>query len=156
MEQNLKENITITSNAFKNGGAIPVKYTGKGEDVSPDLELSNISPQAKSIAIIMDDLSIGSFNHWVIWNIPPMKKIPEAIPRGVGTGILGGAVQGKGYGINQYKGPNPPSGTHKYKFNVFVLDTLLNLSSNMGKSELLKQMEGHILQYGTITGKFSK
>ena len=157
MDYSLKENITITSRAFTDGGTIPVKYTGKGEDISPDLELSAISPKAKSIAIIMDDLDFpygGIFNHWVIWNVPPMMQIPEAIPPGAQVSSLGGAIQGKGYGINQYKGPNPPFGTHRYKFNVYVLDTMLNLDSNAGKKELLKKMDGHILQYGSITGKF--
>lgn len=156
VDLNLKENITITSNAFTNGGTIPVRYTGKGEDVSPDLELSSISPEAKSIAIIMNDLDFptGVFNHWVIWNLPPMLQIPEAIPQGAQVGSLGGAIQGKGYGVNRYKGPNPPFGTHRYKFNVYVLDTMINLSSNAGKKDLLKQMDGHVLQYGSITGKF--
>lgn len=156
MDLNLEENITITSNAFTDGGTIPVRYTGKGEDVSPGLELSSVSPEAKSIAIIMDDLDFpfGIFNHWVIWNIPPMLQIPEAIPQGAAVGSLGGAVQGKGYGVNRYKGPNPPFGTHRYKFKVYILDTVFDLDSNTGKKELLKQIEGHVLQYGSITGKF--
>jgi Raf kinase inhibitor-like YbhB/YbcL family protein len=104
----------------------------------------------------MDDLDfpLGVFNHWVIWNIPPQTQIPEAIPHGAVVNSLGGAIQGKGYGINQYKGPNPPFGTHRYKFNVYVLDTKINLDSKADKKELLKQMDGHILQYGSITGKF--
>lgn len=156
MDINLTENLTVTSNAFTNGGTVPVKYTGKGEDISPDLELSALAPGAKSIAIIMDDLDfpMGVFNHWVIWNIPPMTQIPEAIPKGAAVSELGGAIQGKGYGVNQYKGPNPPFGTHRYKFKVYVLDTKLNLDSNAGKKDLLNKMDGHILQYGSITGKF--
>lgn len=156
MDLSLTENLNVTSNAFTNGGTIPVKYTGKGEDISPDLELSALAPGAKSIAIIMDDLDfpMGVFNHWVIWNIPPMTQIPEAIPKGATVSALGGAIQGKGYGVNQYKGPNPPFGTHRYKFKVYVLDTMINLDSNAGKKDLLNKMDGHILQYGSITGKF--
>jgi len=152
----MKENIKITSEAFTDGGTIPVKYTGKGENVSPDFILSFVAPKAKSIAVTMDDLEFpfGVMNHWVIWNIPPMQHIPADIPHGAVVDSLGGAIQGRGYGKNRYKGPKPPFGTHHYNYDVYVLDTLIDLDSKYGKKELLKEMEGHILQYGTITGKF--
>lgn len=156
MDPDIDENIIITSNAFKDGETIPVRYTGKGEDVSPDLKLSDISPEAKSIAIIMDDLDfpLGVYNHWVIWNIPVTENIPEAIPQGETVDALNGAIQGVGYGKHMYKGPNPPFGTHRYKFKVYVLDTMLDLNSSSGKKDLIKKIDGHILQYGSITGKF--
>jgi Raf kinase inhibitor-like YbhB/YbcL family protein len=157
MDLNITENMTVTSDAFKNGGTIPIKYTGEGEDVSPALKLSSVSPEAKSIAVIMDDLDIpfGPFNHWVIWNIPVMNHIPEGIPAGAEVSSLGGAMQGIGYGKNRYAGPKPPKkSTHRYKYQVYVLDTKLNLNSRAHKKDLLKQMQGHILQYGSITGKY--
>lgn len=154
----LTENMTVTSNAFVDGGSIPVKYTGVGEDISPDLHLSEISPEAVSIALLMDDLDfpMGTYNHWVVWNLPVMKDIPEAIPAGPVIETLQNAVQGKGYGVNRYKGPNPPFGTHRYKYQVYVLDIKMDLNSNAGKKELLEQMKGHVLQYGSITGNFKK
>lgn len=154
----LTENMTVTSNAFVDGGQIPVKYSGLGEDVSPDLHLSEISPGAKSIAVMMDDLDfpLGTYNHWVMWNVPVQTDIPEAIPAGAIVESLQNAVQGKGYGVHRYKGPNPPFGTHRYKFQVYVLDTVIDLSSDAGKKDLLEQIEDHVLQYGTITGKFTK
>ncbi len=153
---NIKENIIITSSAFEDGGTIPKKYTGQGEDISPDFSLSSVSPEAKSIAIIMDDLDfpMGVYNHWVIWNLPVMEQIPAAIPPGKKVEALYDAIQGKGYGKNKYKGPNPPFGSHRYKYKIYVLDTLLDLESDSGKRDLLKKMEGHVLQYGSITGKF--
>lgn len=80
------EELTVTSNSFESDGAIPIQYTGRGEDISPFLKLSEISEGAKSLAIIMDDLDvplIGTYNHWVIWNVPIQDVIPEAIPHGV-------------------------------------------------------------------------
>ncbi|HKL79374.1 MAG TPA: YbhB/YbcL family Raf kinase inhibitor-like protein [Mobilitalea sp.] len=150
------ENIIITSSAFEDGGTMPVKYTGKGEDLSPELILSEVSSEALSVAVIMDDLDVpfGIYNHWVIWNLPVQEVIPEAIEHGAVVNSLNGAVQGKGYGRHCYKGPNPPFGTHRYQFHVFVLDCKLELSSYSGKKDLMKSMEGHILQYGSITGKF--
>lgn len=155
-----EENLIITSEAFEEGGIIPVKYTGRGEDISPQLKLNRINSGAKTIAIIMDDLDhpIGVYNHWVIWNIPTsFDIIPEDIPRKEFLPSLGNAVQGKsGYGgKHYYRGPKPPFNlSHKYVFKVYVLDTILHLGKDTNKEKLQKAMRGHILQYGTLSGKF--
>lgn len=152
-------NMTVTSPAFKDGEMMPRKYTGRGEDVSPPLELQSLISNAKTIAIIMDDLDfpLGVFNHWVIWNIPAEStSIPEAITKGEIVTSLGNAVQGKSqYGEKHYyRGPLPPFGVHRYIFKVYVLDTELQLSKDAGKADLQKAMDGHIIQYGTLLGKF--
>ncbi|MGL6197299.1 MAG: YbhB/YbcL family Raf kinase inhibitor-like protein [Lachnospiraceae bacterium] len=150
--------IQVTSNAFEDGGNIPKQYTGFGDDISPELILSSISDDAISIAIVMDDLDIPfikSYNHWTIWNIPVMEQIPENIPYGAVVESLNGAKQGVGYGKNRYRGPKPPTfirGTHHYVFHVFVLDCMLDLNTASGKKELIKAIDGHVLQYGNITG----
>lgn len=159
-EYDLPVNLKVTSTAFENDGDIPIKYTGKSEDISPALELDTIDADAKTIAITMDDLDhpLGTYNHWVIWNIPAsFGNIPEGIPKEEVVNSLGESIQGKsGYGGKHwYRGPLPPFGIHKYIFKVYVLDTTLNLDKDAGKSELLKAMKEHILQYGTLTGKFS-
>ena len=141
--------ISVASSAFENLGTIPDKYTGRGEDISPDIELLELMESATSIAIIMDDLDVpwkSNFTHWVVWNIPATAYISE--------GLLGidDAVQGVAFGQNRYRGPMPPFGTHRYQFHVFVLDSTLNLNRSCGKSDLLNAMDGHILQYGTLTG----
>jgi len=151
--------LTVTSSAFENLGAIPDKHTGHGEDISPDLQLSELMESAVSIAIIMDDLDVpwkSNYTHWVIWNIPAVTYIPEGISHGEAVLELYGAVQGVAYGHNRYRGPMPPFGTHRYQFHVFVLDTTLDLDSSCGKSDLLDAIEGHILQYGTLTGWYPR
>lgn len=155
-DYSLTENLKVTSDAFTEGGMIPTKFTGRGEDISPNLKLAEISPDAKSIAVIMDDHDhpLGIYNHWVIWNIPVSNEVPEGISHGKIVNSLGGAVQGNGYGRHKYRGPKPPYGTHRYKFNVYVLDTTLDLSSDSGKAELVQSMKGHVLQYGSLTGKY--
>ena len=154
-------NLEVTSNGFEDGGYIPIKYTGRGEDISPELIIHDINSDAKSIAIIMDDLDhpIGVYNHWVIWNITAdLTKIPEGIPRQEVVPSLGDAIQGKsGYGgKHYYRGPKPPFGSHKYIFKVYVLDIILDLEKDAGKRTLQEAMDGHILQYGTLTGHFGK
>lgn len=157
MENTNFEELTVTSEAFESEQSIPIMYTGRGDDISPSLKLSKISTDAKSIAIIMDDIDhppFGIFNHWVIWNIPVQDTIPQDIPHGAVVETLGGAVQGNGYGKHRYRGPKPPFGSHRYKFNVYVLDCELDLDSNSGKKELIKCMDGHVIQYGYLIGKF--
>mgnify|MGYP001083179788 CR=1 FL=1 len=152
-----QEALAVTSSAFLEGGKIPVKHTGRAEDISPELKLSAVSEKAKSIAVILDDLDVpgmGILTHWVIWNLPVQNFIPENIPHGEVVPSLGNAVQGIGYGKHRYRGPNPPHGSHRYRFHVYVLDKRLDLSGDSGKNELLKAMEGHILQYGSLTGQF--
>lgn len=147
--------LSVSSPDFENLGVIPDKHTGRGEDISPAFELSGIAEGAASIAIIMDDLDVpwkSNFTHWVIWNIPVTTQIPEGISHGETISELGGAIQGVAFGRNRYRGPMPPFGTHRYQFHIFVLDTTLDLAGSCGKSDLVDAMEGHILQYGTLTG----
>jgi phosphatidylethanolamine-binding protein (PEBP) family uncharacterized protein len=77
--------LKVTSATFFDNEYIPKKYTGFGEDISPEFHLHNLSVKAVSIAIIMDDLDIPfirALNHWLIWNIPRTDWIPENIPYG--------------------------------------------------------------------------
>jgi hypothetical protein len=156
-EENMEITLDVTSPAFKNGGNIPIKYTGRGDDISIPLEFNNVISDAKSIAIIMDDpdAPFGTFTHWLIWNIPITESIQENVPKN--EKVLNGAIQGKnGFGKIGYMGPNPPSGTHTYRIKVYVLDTLLDLDSNASKNTLESAIKDHILQYGLLEGKFSK
>ena len=152
------EKIEIKS-VFGNNEKIPKKYTCDGEDISPPLEISNVSEGAKSIAIIVDDpdAPFGTFTHWVIWNIPPTSKIPEAIPKGKEISDPFTARQGKNdFGNYGYGGPCPPPGKpHRYFFKVYVLDVMLELKDG-SKDELLKAMEGHVIQYGELVGLYGR
>jgi Raf kinase inhibitor-like YbhB/YbcL family protein len=157
----MEENLKVISDSFENGGNMPVKYTGKGQDVSPELRLDGITEDAVSMVIMMDDLDhpFGTYNHWVMWNVPAsFDLIPEAVPSETVVASLGNAVQGKSHygGKHYYRGPLPPFGSHTYRFSVFVLDTMLELDSNAGKADVMKAMNGHILQYGTLNGEFGQ
>lgn len=154
------DTLTIKSPSFEDNGFMPKKHTGFGEDVSPAFNLLNLSDKAVSLAIIMDDLDIpfiSAYNHWLIWNLWPMEEIPENIPYGAGT--LENAVQGIGYGRHRYRGPKQPvfiRNIHRYVFNFYVLDCYLELDCNSTKKELLAKMQGHVLQQGSITGKYKR
>ena len=141
--------LIIECNELHNGETFPVKYTHRGGDVSPEFKLKNLNKNGKTIVIIFDDLD-KPMNHWIIWNLPLMDIIPENNPKENILENIGNAKQKR-----QYRGPNPPLGIkHKYQFNIYVLDCELNLENNVNKKELVKAMEGHIIQYGFIYGYY--
>jgi Raf kinase inhibitor-like YbhB/YbcL family protein len=142
--------LTIQSPAFENNGFIPAKYTCNGEGINPSLTIENLPQEAISLALIIEDpdAASGTFDHWIMWNIPPNKEIKENAAPG---------IEGKNSKReNMYMPPCPPSGTHHYHFKVFALDTMLNLKDNTDKKALLKAMEGHILAKGELIGLYKK
>ncbi|MDR0508228.1 MAG: YbhB/YbcL family Raf kinase inhibitor-like protein [Candidatus Methanoplasma sp.] len=151
------KDLIVKPAAFENEELIPIDYTGHGADISPEIHLLNIDERAKSIAITMDDMGhlMPAYNHWLIWNIPVMEIIPKNIPHGEIVESLSGAVQGCGYGKNGYRGPKPPlNRSHRYQFNVFILDCKLDLPATSKKRDLIQAMEGHILQQNAFAGHY--
>jgi len=148
----------LTSSAFSAGQAIPVKYSCKGNNISPALAWSNAPANTKSFALIVDDPDApsGIWVHWVAFNIPAtVTSLPEAVP--TGAQLANGGLQGKNSSSHMgYDGPCPPSGLHRYFFKLYALDAVLNLSSDANKSQLLQAMQGHVLAQGELMGTFSK
>jgi len=143
---------------FGNGDFIPKKYTCDGQDISPPLRLANLDKNAKSIVIIVEDpdAPLGTFTHWIIYNIPPTEEIPEGIPHGKVIDKPFKARQAKNdFGFYGYGGPCPPSGVHRYYFKVYVLDITLE-DREYTKDELMKAIEGHVIQYGELIGKYGR
>lgn len=145
--------LTITSTAFNDGAPIPALYTCEGKDVSPPLAVGAVPSGARSLALIVDDpdAPAGTWVHWVVWNIPPdTREISEGR-------LPPGAVQGKNdFKRNAYGGPCPPSGTHRYFFKLYALDTTLNLPNAATKSALEKAMQGHILARRQLMGTYRR
>jgi Raf kinase inhibitor-like YbhB/YbcL family protein len=148
----------IESSAFSEGGKIPRPYTCDGKDVSPPLSWSGIPTEAKSLALICDDpdASGKAWVHWVAFNLPPRAQgLPESVP--ARESVSGGGTQGTNdFRKLGYGGPCPPSGTHRYLFKLYALDTEVKLTSGGTKADLERAMEGHILAHATLTGKYSR
>ena len=145
--------IQLTSDAFANGQSIPAKYTCKGRNISPALAWTEPPAGTQSLALIMDDPDApgGTWVHWVLFNIPASaRNLQEDLPA---SGI---SVGKNSWGDMRYGGPCPPSGTHRYFFKLYALDTGLSLSPGVIKEQLLKAMQGHILAQGELMGTFSK
>jgi len=143
----------ITSSAFQNGELIPVKFTADGADVNPPLRLEGVPEGAKSLVLIMDDpdAPVGVWDHWIVFNIPAsVTEISE-------NSTPEGAVVGRNsWGRQEYGGPAPPSGVHRYFFKLYALDTTLNLPAGATKSQVESAMKGHILAEAQLMGKYSR
>jgi len=144
----------LSSSAFIQSQAIPVKYTCDDQDVSPPLQWSEPPQGTQSFALICDDpdAPVGTWVHWVLFNIPAeTRELPEqGLPPG-------GSVDGKNsWGRTGYGGPCPPGGTHRYFFKLYALDTTLDLPAGVDKAKLLKAMEGHILGQADLMGTYSR
>lgn len=141
------------SSDFKDGERIPERFTCQGENINPRLELSGVPEEAKCLAIIMDDpdAPMGTFVHWVLWNIPITEEIPEDAKDigvdGAGTSSRAG-----------YHGPCPPPGhgPHRYFFKIYALDSMLDPEPGSGKKALEDAMQGHVLASAQLMGTFER
>ena len=140
--------LAISSPAFKNGGFIPAKYTCDGDDVNPLLDIEGVPEGTQTLVLIVDDpdAPMGTWDHWIVWNIPPVERIGENSVPGI-EGL-------NDFRKHSYGGPCPPSGTHRYFFKVYALDMKLDLDRNSRKKDVEKAMKGHILAEGEIIGLY--
>jgi len=147
------EGLLMTSPAFKSGGTIPAAFTCDGPDVNPPLAIRNAPAGTRSLALIVDDPDApsGMWVHWVLWNIgPAVREIAE-------NSVPAGAAQGRNdFRKTAYGGPCPPSGTHRYFFKLYALDTMLDLPGGTTKAGLEKAMGGHILARAELTGTYRR
>jgi Raf kinase inhibitor-like YbhB/YbcL family protein len=144
--------MTLTSPAFADGAAIPAKYSLRGGDVSPELQIGGVPAHAKSLVLVVDDPDSpsGLWTHWLVWNISPKTTV---IAEGKAPP---GAVQGKNsFGNVRYDGPVPPSGTHHYCFHIYALDAPLNLPAGSNNDAVKEAMNNHIVGSGSTIGLYS-
>jgi hypothetical protein len=151
--------IHLTSSAFAEGQSIPIVYTCDGEDQSPPLAWSNLPTNTESLVLICDDpdAPMGTWVHWLVYNIPPdIKGLSAGIPNAEILHI--GAQQGKNdFRRIGYGGPCPPRGNrHRYHFKLYALDSKLDLQGGVTKSVLEDAMNGHILAEGRLMGTYQR
>ncbi len=156
--------ITVHSEAFAQNQAVPQKYTGDGDDVSPPLRWSQPPEHAKELALIVDDPDAPSrqpWVHWVIYKIPATEQgLTEGIPADERLSSSPvGALQGENsWGAVGYRGPAPPKGhgVHHYHFKLYALDAELPLEPGLDKKSLLEAMSGHVLAEGELVGTYQR
>ncbi|MCK9614114.1 MAG: YbhB/YbcL family Raf kinase inhibitor-like protein [Candidatus Omnitrophica bacterium] len=140
----------LTSPDFKNNEYLPKKFTCDGKAINPSLNIESIPDNAKSLALIVDDpdAPAGTFIHWIVFDIPVTNKIAENTAPGK-QGITSSRTK-------EYVSPCPPSGTHRYFFKIYALDTMLNLKEGITKQELEAAMKGHIVAQAEMIGLYKR
>lgn len=143
----------MTSPVFRDGEAIPSRFTCDGADTNPPLAFYGFPDEARSLVLIMDDPDApgGTWTHWTLWNIPPaMKEIAEdSVPRGASEGMTDSGRSGWG-------GPCPPDREHRYFFRLFALDVSLDLRQGASVGALRSAMEGHVLAEASLMGRYER
>ena len=148
----------LTSPAFENGGHIPTRHTGEGEDVSPQLTWSDAPDGTKSFALVCHDPDAPlikpatyGFVHWVCYGIPG--SVTE-LSEGVGDYTCGV----NDFGKQHYGGPMPPEGhgTHHYFFWLFALAAEPDLPPGLTMWELLDSIEADVIGMNRLMGTYSR
>lgn len=155
--------LTIESTAFKNNERVPARFSGDGDDVSPQLSWSGVPDGTAELALIMDDPDAPTAEpwvHWVIYKIPAdTTALRENVAKTETLSSPSGAMQGKNsWGKIGYGGPAPPRGhgVHHYHFKVYALDQTLSVSRGLTKNQLLSAMKGHILAEAELVGTYQR
>lgn len=155
--------LTLTTTAFQDGGSIPDQYTGQVQNpVSPVLTWSNVPANTQSFVLHMHDPDVAlnkntsDVIHWIVWNIPATATgLPENVPA-VATspdGMIQGNNQG---GMPGYRGPGAPATgpPHHYTWELFALDTKLDLPPTATRDDVIKAINGHINGKAVLVGRF--
>jgi Raf kinase inhibitor-like YbhB/YbcL family protein len=150
--------LRIESRAFSNGKPIPAPFTADGRDVSPPLSWSGVPADAKSLALVCEDPDAprGNWVHWVLYDLPPTATgLPEGVP--ASDRLESGGVHGTNdFGKLGYGGPAPPSGTHRYFFRLYALDSRLDLPPGTTRAKLSRAMEGRVRAEAEVMGTYSR
>jgi len=157
--------LTLTTSAFSDGGEIPARFTQSDPNaVSPKLEWTNVPAGTVTFALILHDPDVAlqkktdDVLHWMIFNIPgTAHELPEGVP--ANATLSDGTIQAKNLrGGVGYMGPGAPPAEpeHHYTFELFALDTKLDLGPDATRADVLKAIDGHILGKGVLVGRFHR
>ncbi len=155
-------NMIVTSPSFENDGYIPERFTcdgstaltASGGDINPELDISGVPAETKSLALIVHDPDApmaGGFTHWLVWNINPKTPVikEESVPPG--------SLEGKNdSGKIGYIGPCPPSGVHHYHFTIYALSAIIDLKSGSDKKSLESEINKHLIAQADLVGLYQR
>ena len=144
--------MTLSSPAFVADGPIPVRFTCDGVDVSPALAWSGAPSGTFAYALLVDDPDAGGFVHWMALDLPGDRTALDE-----GASEAGGLAEGTNdFGRTGWSGPCPPSGTHRYVFELFALDRTLGLAGHPRSAEVRRALDGHVLATGRLVGTYHR
>ena len=152
--------LLVTSGAFVSGSGLDDKFTQNGDNMSPSINWSKGPQGTQSYAVLVEDSGVNRpepIVHWVIYNIPSTaSSLPQNVP--TDATLENGAQQGKNVrGSAGYIGPKPPAGqTHPYHFQVFALNTKLNIDpANADRNTVVNAMKNHVLASGDLVANYT-
>ncbi len=145
--------LTLRSPAFRNGSAIPGRYTCAGEGISPPLAWSGVPRRTKELVLLMEDPDADRFVHWTVLAISPtLKRLTQGrVPRG--------AVETENsFGKRGWGPPCPPKGDepHRYVFALYATSVRLGLGPDSAPDEVRQGLADRSLARGTLTGRFGR
>lgn len=141
------------SSAFENSKLIPRKYSLEADNLNPPLEIKDVPQTATSLAILIEDpdAPMGIWTHWLVFNLPiSLRSVGE------GAGINAGIIGKNSWGKNEYGGPCPASGEHRYFFKLFALNQALDLNEKADRQDFLEAIQGKIIDRAEFFGIFSR
>ncbi|MGB9978399.1 YbhB/YbcL family Raf kinase inhibitor-like protein [Methanobacterium sp.] len=151
--------INLMSDVFEEGDIIPTRHTCDDINVSPPLRWDSLPSHALSFAILCEDpdAPMGTWTHWIIFNIPPdVKELSaeienkEHLEMGITQGV-------NDFGYVGYGGPCPPEGEeHRYIFRIYALDTTLNLGPGTKREEFSRALNENVLDDGRLMGIYGR
>jgi Raf kinase inhibitor-like YbhB/YbcL family protein len=148
----------LESQAFDHGADVPRRHTCDGSDLSPPLSWTGAPEDTRSFALIVDDpdAPAGTWVHWVLYNLPgSTTRLPEAAS-GADT-LPPPTLEGvNGWGRSDYGGPCPPSGTHRYFFRLYALNTELSLGPGATAAAVLAAAKAHVLDEAVLMGRYQR
>jgi Raf kinase inhibitor-like YbhB/YbcL family protein len=153
--------LSLSSSAFRSMGAIPARFTCDGDDVAPPLAWSGAPAGTKSFALIVDDPDAPdpaapkrTYVHWVLYDLAA--STTELREGTTAADLPRGAREGRNdWHRTGYGGPCPPIGRHRYFFKLYALDAPLGDLGTATKAELLRAMEGHVLESAELVGTYA-
>ena len=140
----------LASSVFGEGKAIPGEYTCDGPDRSPPLTFTGVPTATAALAIVVRDPDARGWVHWVAYAIPAATRELAAGASGTALGPVGQTS----WGTSGYRGPCPPSGTHRYVFTLYALSQPLPLSGHPSADQVEKAAKGRTLATTTLTGTY--
>jgi hypothetical protein len=148
-----KPSMTVTSDAFTDGGAIPRRFSCDGAGEVPSLSWQGTPADVAAQAVVVDDPDAprGTFTHWVVLDLPPGLRtlaggsLPSGVPEAKNSG-----------GRTGWYPPCPPSGTHHYRFTVYALKRPTGLRNGAPLDTALRAISADAVAWGRLTGTYSR
>ncbi|MCH1430120.1 MAG: YbhB/YbcL family Raf kinase inhibitor-like protein [Chlamydiales bacterium] len=141
--------LELSSPDFRHRSYMPKHLSAFHQNISPELNIADVPDDCRSLVLIMEapDASDKDKVHWLMYNINPKT---QSIPKGRSSGMLGL----NDFKKSRYMGPKPPSGTHRYLFKLYALDTTLPIAGSITRNKIKRMMKGHILEETVLIGLF--